>query len=151
MYPRKEDVVSRQQDFAAYTRTPHDTDPYITHFPQPTCCKPKRRAKCKQQTIHSPSATFIPVIQHGRFTSTLKPPPHPHPPKQQHEGDEERNPGFPPDTRLLGHAKHPIHGASDLVPTVLELVVHFLGEGGGVTDFVADEVCQLLVLALAQQ
>lgn len=68
---------------------------------------------------------------------------HPHPPEQQHHGGEKRNPCFPPNTRLLCHPKHPVHRALDFVPAVLELVIHFLRQGGTVADLVADEVCQL--------
>lgn len=67
----------------------------------------------------------------------------PNPPKQQYYRREEADPDFPPDARLLGHPQHPVHRASELESRVLKLIVHFLSEGGGVADFVADEVRQL--------
>ena len=67
----------------------------------------------------------------------------PHPPEQQHQRCKKRNPCLPPNTRLLRHGQHPVHCASDLIPAILELVVHFLRQGCRVADFVADEVCQL--------
>jgi hypothetical protein len=67
----------------------------------------------------------------------------PHPPKQQYNNREEPDPNLPPNPRLLRHAQHAIHSAFYLVSRVFELVVHLLGEGGRVADFVADEVCEL--------
>lgn len=67
----------------------------------------------------------------------------PHPPKQQHQRREKRNPRFPSDPGLLCHPQHPVHRAADLVPGVLELVVHLFGQGGRVADLIADEVRQL--------
>jgi len=67
----------------------------------------------------------------------------PNPPKQQYNRRKEAQPNLPPDTRLLRHPQHASHGTPEAIPRVLELVVHFLSEGCGVADFVADEVCQL--------
>jgi len=64
----------------------------------------------------------------------------PHPPEQQDNRGKEPDPNLPPDPRLLRHPQHAIHSAFYLVSRVLKLVVHLLGEGGGVADFVADEV-----------
>lgn len=64
----------------------------------------------------------------------------PHPPEQQHQRGEKRNPRLPPDPRRLCHPEHAIHSAPDPIPAVLELVVHPLGQRGRVADLVADEV-----------
>jgi hypothetical protein len=64
----------------------------------------------------------------------------PHPPKQQYDRSKEPNPNFPPHTRLLRHSQHTIHSALDLVSRVFKLIVHLLGEGGGIADFVSDEM-----------
>ena len=64
----------------------------------------------------------------------------PHPPKQHDNRRKEPQPHPPPHARLLRHPQHAIHGAPDLIPAALELVVHSLRKACGVADFVADEV-----------
>jgi hypothetical protein len=73
----------------------------------------------------------------------------PNPPKQQYNHSEKPHPSLPPYTRLLCHSQHAIHSPLDLIPRVFKLVVHFVGQGGGIADFVADEIRQLRSEALA--
>lgn len=78
------------------------------------------------------------------FPKTPKLLPQPHPPKQQYDRRKEPKPRLPPNTRLLRHAEHTIHSAPNLIPRVFKLIIHFLSEGGGVADFVADKMGELL-------
>jgi hypothetical protein len=67
----------------------------------------------------------------------------PHPPKQQYNSGKEPHPNLPTNPRLLRHTQHAIHCALYLVSRVFELVIHLLGEGGRVANFVADQMRKL--------
>jgi hypothetical protein len=104
------------------------------------CAKTPRQMQCQCSlytvSCHPPRAIYPPHYLNLSLTQ-------PNPPKQQNNRRKEAQPNLPPHARLLRHPQHAIHGALEPIPRVLELVVHFLGEGGRVADFVADEVCQL--------
>jgi hypothetical protein len=102
---------------------------------------PKLLAKCNANTHAQTKPHFCPshfVLVCPRLM--LQRLAQPDPPKQQYDRREETNPHFPPHTRTLCHPQHPVHRASQLQSRVLKLIVHLLGEGGRVADFVTNEV-----------
>lgn len=89
-----------------------------------------------QHEVHLP---FLFLALSAFLSSTPYSPPllkQPYPCKKEEYRKGEREPGSPADARAtLGHAEHPIHGASEAVSSVVEAVVHVGGEGGGGGDF----------------
>ena len=58
--------------------------------------------------------------------------------EQEDDGDEEAEPHPPAHAGALGHEQHAVHGAAQPETGLVERVIHLLGEGGRVADFVSD-------------
>ncbi len=89
-----------------------------------------------------PIISYIPLANHNLIVSSKQP----NIPKQQYHHDKKPQPNPPPNTRPLRHTQHAIHRAPQPDARVVEAVVHLVGQGGGVTDFVADGEGNLLII-----
>ena len=103
-----------------------------TIFPRHAQKHHKRHAKASHQSYpSSPVQARTPSRQ-------------PNIPKQKNQAEKEPNPNLPTNASFLRHAQHPVHRASQAISRALELVVHFLSQSSGVSDFAADCVRQLI-------
>ena len=77
----------------------------------------------------------------------LQPSKQPHIPKQNRHCREKYNPHPPPHPRSFRHPEHTIHRSPQADARIVKGIIHGVGEGGGVADFVADGQGDLSVKA----